>query len=205
MLNLRQQQRFETTPESEVNVNENYKFVWIAPERVGSRSTCKILTYCGFMCRGQQLSSSSVYNYTHHSQIPTKYKDYQIISSARNPYSRTLSIYKTFITIFKKGMTFEEWILSLALGNPEKNFLRYPTFTNPVLEKQPEYVIRLENIYEDFKKIPFIFNHLTEKQLEMMCEHGKEIDEWESYYTQEMKDLVYKHLKHQFDMWGYEK
>ena len=48
MLNLRQQQRFETTPESEVNVNENYKFVWIAPERVGSRSTCKILTYCGY-------------------------------------------------------------------------------------------------------------------------------------------------------------
>ena len=58
---------------------------------------------------------------------------------------------------------------------------------------------------EDFKKIPFIFNHLTEQQLEIMCEHGKEIDEWESYYDQEMKDLVYEHLKHQFDMWGYDR
>jgi hypothetical protein len=189
----------------EANVNEKYEFVWIAPERVGSRSTCKIFTFCGFMCRGKQLSLGNALNYTHNSEIPPKYKDYKIISSARNPYSRTLSIYKNFITLYKKGMTFKEYILCLTLDKPEQNFPKYSTFINPVLEKQPEYIIRLENFYEDIRKLPFIYNHLTEKQLKMMCEHGKEIDEWESYYTQEMKDLVYPHLKHQFDMWGYER
>lgn len=191
----------------EANVNEKYELVWIAPERVGSRSTCKIFTYCGFMCRGKQLSFGNAHNYTHNSEIPLKYKDYDIISSARNPYSRTLSIYKNFVVGYdgRKHETFKEWISALALDEPEKKFEKYSTFINPKLEKEPKYIIRLESILEDMKKLPFIYNHLTEKQLEMMCEHGKEIDEWESYYTQEMKDLVYSHLKHQFDIWGYKK
>ena len=192
----------------EANVNENYGFIWIAPERVGSRSTARIFTFCGFMCRGKQLGFGNTLNYTHNWEIPEKYKDYKIISSARNPYSRTLSLYKNFV-YSHQDITFKEYVLGLTCGKPEENFKdrssKYDTFVNPLLKKQPEYVIRLENIYEDIKKIPFIFNHLTEQQLEIMCEHGKEIDEWESYYDQEIKDLVYKHLKHQFDMWGYEK
>jgi hypothetical protein len=192
----------------EANVNENYEFVWIAPERVGSRGSARIFTYCGFMCRGKQLSFGNALNYTHNWEIPEKYKDYKIISSARNPYSRTLSLYKNFI-YNNDDITFREYVLGLTCGKPEENLKngisKYDTFINPLLKKQPEYVIRLENIHEDFKKIPFIFNHLTEQQLENMCDHGKEIDEWESHYDQEMKDLVYEHLKHQFDMWGYDR
>jgi hypothetical protein len=192
----------------EANVNENYKLVWIAPERVGSRSTARIFSFCGFMCRGKQLSFGNALNYTHNSEIPPKYKDYEIISSARNPYSRTVSVYKNIVYNYDR-ITFKEYVLGLTCGKPEENLtegaFKYSTFINPILEKQPEYVIRLENIHEDMKKLPFIYNHLTEQQLEMMCEHGKEIEEWESYYDQEMKDLVYEHLKHQFDMWGYER
>ena len=40
----------------EANVNEKYGLIWIAPERVGSRNTVKIFAFCGFMCRGKQLS-----------------------------------------------------------------------------------------------------------------------------------------------------
>ena len=148
------------------------------------------------------------YHYTHNWEIPEKYKDYKIISSARNPYSRTLALYKNFVYGFE-DITFREYILGLTCGKPEENFKdgnsKYSTFTNPLFEKQPEYIIKLENFYEDIKKLPFIFNHLTEQQLETMCEHGKEIEEWESHYDQEMKDLVYEHLKHQFDTWGYER
>lgn len=192
----------------EVNVNKQYEFIWIGPERVGSRTTAKIFTFCGFSCRGKQLSFGNALNYTHNSEIPEEFKDYKIICSGRNPYSRTLSLYKNFI--YKhENMTFKEYVFGLTRGKPSDNFKdgdsKYRLFINPVLEKQPDYVVRLENFYEDIKKLPFIFNHLTEKQLEMLCDHGKEIDEWESHYDQEMKDLVYQHLKHHFDMWGYEK
>ena len=192
----------------EANVNEKYGLVWIAPERSGTRSLVKIFTFCGFMCQGRPLNLGYGYHYTHNWEIPEKYKDYKIISSARNPYSRTLALYKNFVYGFE-DITFREYILGLTCGKPEENFkdgnLKYSTFTNPLFEKQPEYIIKLENFYEDIKKLPFIFNHLTEQQLETMCEHGKEIEEWESHYDQEMKDLVYEHLKHQFDTWGYDR
>lgn len=195
----------------EANVNKQYEFIWIGPERVGSRTTAKIFTFCGFMCRGKQLSFANSFNYTHNSEIPEEFKDYKIICSARNPYSRTLSLYKNFTYSAETGdnYSFKEYVLGLTCGKPQENFKdgdsKYRVFVNPVLEKQPDYVIRLENFNEDIRKLPFIYNHLTEKQLEMLCDHGKEIEEWESYYDQEMKDLVYQHLKHQFDMWGYEK
>jgi hypothetical protein len=188
------------------NINQKYEFIWIAPERTGSRSTSRILTFCGFTSRGYPVCGPNNFDYTHSSEIPEKYKNYKVICNARNPYSRTLSLFKhysynqkTFDTI-----TFKEYLQNInkAQFNGDS---KYKTFINPVIRKQPDYVIRLENFYEDIRKIPFIFNHLTEKQLEMLCEHGKEIDEWESFYDQEMKDLVYKHLKHQFDMWGYER
>ena len=192
----------------EANVNEKYRLVWIAPERSGTRSLVKIFTFCGFVCQGRPLNLGYGYHYTHNWEIPEKYKDYKIISSARNPYSRTLALYKNFVYGFE-DITFREYILGLTCGKPEENFKdgnsKYSTFTNPLFEKQPEYIIKLENFYEDIKKLPFIFNHLTEQQLETMCEHGKEIEEWESHYDQEMKDLVYEHLKHQFDTWGYER
>ena len=192
----------------EANVNEKYGFVWIAPERSGTRSLVKIFTFCGFVCQGRPLNLGYGYHYTHNWEIPEKYKDYKIISSARNPYSRTLALYKNFVYGFE-DITFREYILGLTCGKPEENFKdgnsKYYTFTNPLFEKQPEYIIKLENFYEDIKKLPFIFNHLTEQQLETMCEHGKEIEEWESHYDQEMKDLVYEHLKHQFDTWGYDR
>ena len=192
----------------EANVNEKYRLVWIAPERSGTRSLVRIFTFCGFVCQGRPLNLGYGYHYTHNWEIPEKYKDYKIISSARNPYSRTLALYKNFVYGFE-DITFREYILGLTCGKPEENLIdgnsKYSTFTNPLFEKQPEYIIKLENFYEDIKKLPFIFNHLTEQQLEMMCEHGKEIEEWESHYDQEMKDLVYEHLKHQFDTWGYDR
>ena len=192
----------------EANVNEKYRLVWIAPERSGTRSLVRIFTFCGFVCQGRPLNLGYGYHYTHNWEIPEKYKDYKIISSARNPYSRTLALYKNFVYGFE-DITFREYILGLTCGKPEENFKdgnsKYSTFTNPLFEKQPEYIIKLENFYEDIKKLPFIFNHLTEQQLETMCEHGKEIEEWESHYDQEMKDLVYEHLKHQFDTWGYDR
>ena len=192
----------------EANVNEKYRLVWIAPERSGTRSLVRIFTFCGFVCQGRPLNLGYGYHYTHNWEIPEKYKDYKIISSARNPYSRTLSLYKNFVYGYE-DITFREYILGLTCGKPEENFKdgnsKYSTFTNPLFEKQPEYIIKLENFYEDIKKLPFIFNHLTEQQLETMCEHGKEIEEWESHYDQEMKDLVYEHLKHQFDTWGYDR
>jgi hypothetical protein len=77
--------------------------------------------------------------------------------------------------------------------------------TKPTFLKKPEYVLRLENLKEDFLKIPFVRNHFTETQLDYMCTHGKELTPWEIHYNDEMKEIVYEMTKHQFEAWGYEK
>jgi hypothetical protein len=75
----------------------------------------------------------------------------------------------------------------------------------PKLVRYPDYVIRLEYMREDLSKLPFIYDVLTDKQLDYLTEHGKEIDSWEEFYDQEMKDIVYNLLKDHFDFFGYEK
>jgi hypothetical protein len=188
------------------NINEKYGFVWIAPERTGSRSTARILSFCGFKSRGNPVCGTNNYDYTHNYNIPQKYDGYKIICNARNPYSRTVSLFKNYSyeeKVFNKE-TFKKYLDELTYET-KKSKHKFEVFITPVLNIKPDYVIRLENFREDIMKLPFLFNHLTEEQVEQMCDHGKEIDEWESFYDQDMKDFVYKHLKHQFDMWGYEK
>ena len=76
---------------------------------------------------------------------------------------------------------------------------------NPILTKEPNYIIRLEHMEQDLFKIPFITDRLTSKQLSLMCQHGKEIEDFEVYYDQESKDIVYEYCKHLFILGGYEK
>jgi hypothetical protein len=76
---------------------------------------------------------------------------------------------------------------------------------NPILNKAPDHIIRLEYMTEDLMRIPFIYDVLNKKQIEMLTQHGKEIDEWESFYDQESKDIVYEKCKDHFIYWGYEK
>jgi hypothetical protein len=54
-------------------------------------------------------------------------------------------------------------------------------------------------------KLPFILDVLTESQVDMLSSHGKEIEDWEPFYDDEMKEIVYEYTKHQFKFWGYEK
>jgi hypothetical protein len=58
---------------------------------------------------------------------------------------------------------------------------------------------------DDLMKLPFILDVLTESQVEAMSSHGKEIDSWEEFYDDDMKEIVYEYTKHQFKSWGYEK
>jgi hypothetical protein len=75
----------------------------------------------------------------------------------------------------------------------------------PKWEKPFDYVIRLEHMKDDLMKLPFILDVLTESQVEMLSSHGKEIDDWEQFYDDEMKEIVYSYTEHHFKLWGYEK
>jgi hypothetical protein len=181
------------------NVSEKYHAVWIAPERTGSRTVAQILNYFGFRHNlGPIDLLGGIQNYSHHFSDPELFNDWLHICNARNPYARTYSVFKMIDK--QKGESFKDFILQRKFNHPSYGMLTKPTFL-----KKPEYVLRLENLKEDFLKIPFVRNNLTETQLDYMCTHGKELTSWEIHYNDEMKEIVYEMTKHQFEAWGYEK
>lgn len=183
------------------NISEKYKIQWIAPERTGSRKLSEILSYYGFTNNGDKVFNFGKFNYSHYYD-PTKYMDYKILCSVRNPYSRVLSLFKNFYKTDteKNKDSFKSFLINgLSSGGMRQMVL------NPVLDRNPDYIVRLENMEEDLLKLPFIFDVLTESQIKLLVIHGKTIEPWEDYYDDESKNIVYNLIPNQFNFFGYEK
>ena len=184
------------------NVSEKYKYIWWAPERTGSRKVAPILRYFGFIHNNKLIFNDISFSYTHNCLSTAQYGDYKLICNTRNPYSRVYSLFKNY---YHKSMdkNIDSFRNYLKFELTKKDLLEI--VLRPKLVRYPDYVIRLEYMREDLSKLPFIYDVLTDKQLDYLTEHGKEIDSWEEFYDQEMKDIVYNLLKDHFDFFGYEK
>lgn len=190
------------TYKANYNVSEKYKAIWLAPERTGSRKVSEILTFYDFKQNDKPIFYFGKYNFSHVMPSDGRYSDYKVISNVRNPYSRVYSVFKNYCVKFNdKNMKNFKTYLTEDL--PKE--YTYSIIINPILNRVPDHIIRLEYMTEDLMKIPFIYDVLNEKQIEMLTQHGKEIDEWESFYDQESKDIVYEICKDHFIYWGYEK
>lgn len=184
------------------NISEKYKFVWVAPERTGSRKVAEILTYYGFTNNGKKVFDTEKYGFSHYCNPNENHNDYKIICNLRNPYSRVYSLFKNFygLSSNKDKDSFKRYLVNdLPVGQMAKMVV------NPILNRNPDYIIRLENMYEDLLKLPFILDVLNENQLKMLSTHGKPIDEWEEFYDSESKSIVYDFCKDHFIFGGYEK
>jgi hypothetical protein len=184
------------------NVSEKYKTIWLAPERTGSRKVSEVFSFYGFKQNDKPVFNFGRYNFSHYMPTDGKYSDYKIICNARNPYSRVYSLFKNFYdkSLEKNKDNFKKYLTEdLPRGQ------MVPMVINPILSRVPDHIIRLEYMSEDLMKIPFIYDVLNEKQIRLLTQHGKEIDEWESFYDQESKDIVYEKCKDHFIYWGYEK
>jgi hypothetical protein len=190
------------TSKANYNVSEKYKTIWLAPERTGSRKVSEILTFYDFKQNDIPIFNFGNYNFSHVMPTDGRYSDYKIICNTRNPYSRVYSLFKNFYGKFneKNKNNFKKYLIE-DLPNGQM----VPMVVNPILSRVPDHIIRLEYMTEDLLKIPFIFDVLSEKQIELLAQHGKEIDEWESFYDQESKDIVYEYCKDQFIFGNYSK
>ena len=190
------------TSKTNYNVSERYKTIWLAPERTGSRKVSEILTFYDFKQNDTPVFNFGNYNFSHVMPTDGRYSDYKIICNTRNPYSRVYSLFKNFYDKFdfKNKGNFKKYLIE-DLPNGQM----VPMVVNPILNRVPDHIIRLEYMTEDLLKIPFIFDVLNEKQIELLAQHGKEIDEWEPFYDQESKDIVYEYCKDQFIFGGYSK
>jgi hypothetical protein len=184
------------------NISEKYKCIWIAPERTGSRQVAEVLSYYGFKNNGSPIFTSGRYNYLHTTNKEECCPDYTVICNARNPYGRVYSLFKNFYEdISDKSINGFRQFLNKDVHQGQT----LQMVLNPKPNLVYDYVIRLEHIVDDLLKLPFILEGLTESQLRMICNHGKEIESWENFYDDEMKEIVFNLIEYQFKAWGYNK
>ena len=79
-------------------------------------------------------------------------------------------------------------------------------------ERTPDYFIKLEQLFEDYSKIPFVRETEFYKsgQLELECSKPKNKSKpygvsWKELYTPQTADLVYYNMSLIFDLCGYDK
>jgi len=149
----------------------------------------------------------------HFCNLFSGHQDYKILAAVRNPYSRFFSEFtftrksEDYIFNDTNKEKFKEFIYEVIVYN---NF-----FTKgcvDFLERVPDYPVRLENLYEDYSKIPFIVEseYFKSGELKRMITRKVNVsneDEtlWKKFYTQETADIVYYRMSRYFDLFGYDK
>jgi hypothetical protein len=209
-----------------MNYFHNEKYVWILPERTGSRALGQLLNfwvgerYCNNNAqeigRKKDIRGNFVQFYSHDWNIVCKdTQDYTFCITVRNPYARILSYYKSIF--LKKNCknkecqyTFKEFVETLMIENKRIWHLEYENVFN---ETKIDYIIHLENIEDELMQVPMIQNKYIESE-----EFRKEWDRVikNNIFDKESKNndvkvsnkdaqIIYDCFSKQFELFGYSK
>lgn len=189
--------------EARLNVSKKYNyFIWM-PATCGTTHAVNIF---------KNFDKDSMFIHSHKIEFFDGHWSYDLISLQRNPYARYVSMFNNLVGHDK----------SLGLNKVRSNFnifLNY-TFQNSdtlkyILkyhERNPNYFIRLEQLFEDYSKIPFVkeTDFYKSGQLELECSIPKNKNNangftWKELHTPQTADLVYYNTSLIFDLCDYDK
>jgi hypothetical protein len=209
-----------------MNYFHNEKYVWILPERTGSRAIGQLLNFwVGYryvtgqikeIGRKKNVRGDYVQFYSHDWDSRCEdIQDYTFCLLVRNPYTRILSYYKS---IFKKTTcnggecryTLKEFIEILLVKNKHIWHLDYE---NVFDKTKIDYIIHLENIEEELMQVPIIQNKYTEseefcKEWDRVIKNNifdKESKNNHTKISEEDAQIIYDCFPKQFELFGYSK
>jgi hypothetical protein len=170
------------------------------------------------------LERSNTFGYGHSLNRFPNDENYCLISTARHPYTRLVSFFKISRCFKYKNSYSINYTMDEPLNERKlkfKNFLDgilnnpsiiHPALRSYTLDRIPNFFLRVENLYEDYIKIPFIssseFN--LSGELEKKClikENPNKIDltPWREYFDQSVADLIYSKTEQYCNLLGYER
>lgn len=199
------------------NISETHKsFLW-TPPKTGSHHNIWVFENLNFECWEMSYDRKEINNLTkqilhnHALNLFDGHEEYQLICGARNPLERFFSahIYSLFYKERNPDLSKKNFVKQFVINFYERDS---PWFQGILFdERTPDYFIRVENLYEDYMKIPFVSESEIAKNgtLKEMCMLKKNSYQQQGlfakdYYTQDMIDAVYKKYKKYFDLLGYE-
>lgn len=194
-----------------------YKSIWIRIPKVASSSISVLLVKNNMVDKGfwtvgkkRKLKKGMYWNKAESLDI----LDYFKYCFVRNPYSRLLSTYKNRVLIhdnYKKfGITqkssfkdFVYWACGLKDCEGDGHLLSQMAILKYKNKFMPEFVGKMENLYEDWNKILKKLGINSKNTMPHVKRTGA-YEEVEKYYTKELIDLVTIRYKKDIEELGYE-
>jgi hypothetical protein len=217
-----------------MNISHKHKTIWWAPERCGTKATAHIFKHFDFDFILNYPKSTVGNSYQSHQIIlpPSKYEDYNVICSVRNPYDRILGVFLNFVSMGKSSIYLKNnhletmKIFSIFINelfshkeiktkfdiNPKKDNIILNTYVSKynIDVTVPTNFIRMEHIVEDMSKIDFINqSHLwSSGYIKNYLTKNEHINnrpyKFNSVYTMETAKKVYEYHKQFFLTLGYD-
>lgn len=196
--------------------SENYNsFIW-TPMKTASSHASHVFSHFDFITISKNLNtgviinqSTDFINFGHALHFPPNHSNMSFICTIRHPYHRVFSLFsKRFLDPSEKPRIeeFEDFFHERI-----ENGVEFTKTINMFDERVPDYVLRSENLYEDYLKIPFVMESKLNKCgiLEDICNRkinkGYGNIDSESYLTPSVKGKIYKMFQSHFELFGYEK
>lgn len=186
---------------------ENKSFVWFQA-KTGTNLSVEILKNFGFVTRFNTPNGLKTVPLkgVHSTLYPTNHEDYIFICTARNPFTRILSTYK--FNHKNHQLWSPEGFQDYFNHIYTKTILKSSLW--PFKERLPDYFLRIENLYDDYSKVPFVKESGDEKLklVKDLCEikfnSTQEIQNPNEYFTQEIKDLIFSLGEKYFKLLNYD-
>lgn len=184
-----------------INLSEKYKsFIW-TPNRTGSTLASLVLKNEEFgfeLYDEKKVKTSDFYKHHHYYYFFEGHENYSFIMTVRNPYNQYLSFMGYRINQDSSDH------LERMFQNEEHRL-----FMLKLKQRKPDYVLRIENLYEDYCKIPFIedsnFNKSGDLKKLIDSKPNQLKQKPDFQFNQQIADLIYYNNLVIFDMFGYEK
>ena len=127
------------------------------------------------------------------------YDNYYKFSVVRNPFDRVVSYY--YGGAIQSGLSFKEWVLDRYRDENYKDYIRmYSDFTHWFSKDEIDYVLKFENLDNDFDKLKETLNldcSLSKNNVNKTRTHYRD------YYDDETIDVIEKHFEKELNAFNY--
>lgn len=195
--------------------DKHNSFVW-TPMKTASSHVSFVFSFFDFVTYTKNINtnvivsqSSEFLNFGHSFSLPDGHENMTFICSMRNPYLRVFSLFsRRFLNPQNKPeiSEFEDFFNETIEVEPE-----FTKTANMFEDRVPDYILRSENLYEDYLKIPFVYESKLNQCgiLEDICNRKINIGLGtlapEIYLTESVKTKIYRMFQPHFELFGYEK
>jgi hypothetical protein len=209
------------------NYSEEHQCYLWTPPKTGSNHATFLFNHFSFYSKIYR-EFDKVLLYDHNQKVFThchqyimlpEHSNYKIICTARTPFASLYSFYKhvkKFNWAYKIGdLSFKDFIQNNTEPESTENLevirLHNFLFSEILQQKIPNYFVRVEHLYEDYLKIPFINGSKlhTSGILEEICSNkinvGDTPSNFSDYLDQDLQDYISTKYSNYFDLLGYSK